>query len=205
MIMRNAHQVYFDSIADQWDGWMDMSRITARIDEGLTRFGLGADEAVLDVGCGTGNLTRVVLARLSARGRVVAVDLSPRMLELARAKNDDRRVDFRQAHVCDLSLADQSIDRVICFSVWPHIDKPEVAALEIRRVLKADGWMHIWHIDSRETINQVHAEAGEAVRGDMLVPAKDLAVLVRDAGFSVGEVVDTDREYVISAQKVVGG
>ncbi len=65
--------------------------------------------------------------------------------------------------------------------------------------------MHIWHIDSRETINQVHAEAGEAVRGDVLVPAQELAVLVSDAGFSVEEVVDTDREYLISARKMVGG
>lgn len=203
--MTNARQVFFDSIADQWDGWMDMTWITSRLEEGLTRFGLGADEAVLDVGCGTGNLTRVLLGRLSERGRVIAVDLSPRMLELARAKNDDPRVEFRQTHACELPLADRSIDRAICFSVWPHIDAPETVALEIRRVLKTDGWMHIWHIDSRETINQVHAEAGEAVRGDVLVPAKDLAVLVCDAGFSVEEVADTDREYVISARKAVGG
>ncbi len=111
--MTNAHQVFFDPIADQWDGWMDLTRTTTRIEEGL--------------------------ARLSTRGRVVAVDLSPRMLELARAKNDDPRVELQQAHARDLSLAAQSMDRAICLSVWPHVDEPEKTALEIRRVLKVDG------------------------------------------------------------------
>jgi ubiquinone/menaquinone biosynthesis C-methylase UbiE len=204
MIMSNAHQVYFDSIADQWDGWMDMTWITTRLEEGLTRFGLGADETVLDVGCGTGNLIRVLLGRLSERGRVIAVDLSSRMLELARAKNDDRRVELRQVHARDLDLADRALDRVICFSVWPHVDAPEATARELHRVLKPGGWLHVWHIDSRETINQVHAEAGEAVRGDILVPAAELAVLLGAAGFEVTEVVDNETEYVVSARKVAG-
>jgi len=45
--------------------------------------GVNPDETVLDVGCGTGNLTGALLARLSATGRVIAVDISPRMIEVA--------------------------------------------------------------------------------------------------------------------------
>ncbi len=199
--MSNARREYFDTIADKWDGWMDMPNINARITEGLDRFGLGPDETVLDVGCGTGNLTRVLLDRLSASGRVVAIDPSARMLALARAKNPDDRADVSQTHARDLDLAGASLDRVICFSVWPHVDAPEETLGVLHRLVRPGGWLHIWHIDSRETINRIHTEAGEAVRGDHLMPAVDLADLVAGAGFDLHEVVDNDTEYVVTARK----
>lgn len=203
--MTDARREYFDSIAEKWDGWMDMSRINDRLEKGLTHFDLGPDESVLDVGCGTGNLTRVLLARLGAHGRVIAVDPAARMLELARAKNDDPRVELRQAQARELGLAPGSLDRVICFSVWPHIDSPEATARELGRVLKPNGWLHVWHIDSRATINQVHADAGEAVRGDVLVPASDLSALLATVGFIVEEEVDSGDEYLVSARKAPQG
>jgi trans-aconitate 2-methyltransferase len=50
----------------------------------LARLPLSGDECVLDVGCGTGRLTEKLLERLPA-GRVVAIDLSTNMLQVARA------------------------------------------------------------------------------------------------------------------------
>ncbi len=155
---------YFDSIADKWDGWMDMDSINRRISAGLSRFGITAGECVLDVGCGTGNLTRKLLERLDESGRVMAVDVSPQMIELAKAKNPDPRSVFHVADVCCLPVEDRSLDRVLCFSMWPHVEEPEKALLEIKRVLKPGGFLHIWHIDSRETINHIHANAGRRGR-----------------------------------------
>lgn len=202
--MPDARREFFDAIAEKWDGWMDMDRIERDIEAGLTRFGIGPDETVLDVGCGTGNLTRALLGRLSKRGRVIAVDLSARMLARARAKNQDNRVEFRQADVRLLDLPDRSLDRVICFSVWPHIVDPEATIRALQRMLRPGGWLHVWHIDSRETINQVHAEAGEAVHNDLLVPARELAVLLTDVGLEVHEVVDSETEYLVTARRVPG-
>lgn len=50
----------------------------------LDRLGLSGDETALDAGCGTGRLTEALLDRLP-RGRVIAVDRSPNMLEVAVA------------------------------------------------------------------------------------------------------------------------
>lgn len=52
--------------------------------EVLDRLALSGHETVLDAGCGTGRVTRVLCERLS-RGRVVAVDASPAMVEKARS------------------------------------------------------------------------------------------------------------------------
>ena len=50
----------------------------------LTRLQLRGDESIIDAGCGSGRLTRLLLERLP-RGRVIAVDVSPQMVESARA------------------------------------------------------------------------------------------------------------------------
>ncbi len=51
----------------------------------LERLPLQGDETVIDAGCGTGRLTAELLERLP-RGRVIALDRSPSMLEVARAE-----------------------------------------------------------------------------------------------------------------------
>ena len=199
--MKQTVSEYFDSIADRWDGWMDMDRIDMRLIEGLRRFGLKNDETVLDVGCGTGNLTAVLLSLLSPMGKVAAVDLSPRMIARARLKNPDPRAEFHLTGAGSLPFPDETFNRVICYSVWPHVTEPQKAIGEIRRVLKPGGVLHIWHIDSRETINRIHAGAGETVRSHMLAPAADVAAMLAKAGFAIGPVVDCDTEYLITASK----
>jgi trans-aconitate 2-methyltransferase len=61
----------------------------------LDRLPLGGDETVLDAGCGTGRVTELLLERLP-RGRVVALDASPSMVDEARRRlgRFGARVDF---------------------------------------------------------------------------------------------------------------
>jgi hypothetical protein len=116
---------FFDSIAEKWDGWEDLPILMDRLRAGLDEFGLGEEENVLDVGCGTGNLTRALLDRLSASGRIVAIDLAPRMIAVARRKVSDLRVAWHVLDVRGLPFPDASFDRVICYSVcsrmWPSV------------------------------------------------------------------------------------
>jgi trans-aconitate 2-methyltransferase len=73
----------------------------------LERLELEGDETVVDAGCGTGRVTEELLARLP-RGRVVALDASPSMLELAQARlvKAGERVSFVQVDLSELSPAD---------------------------------------------------------------------------------------------------
>ena len=93
-------------------------------------------------------------------------------------------------------------DRVICFSVWPHLDDPKNVLAEFYRVLKPGGHLHVWHIDSKETINKVHTEAGHAVSHDLLIPAAELAEMIASCGFEVARVVDDDKKYLVSARRL---
>ena len=200
----NPRIAFFDAIARRWDGLMDLAVVARKLDEGLAAFGAAQDELVLDVGCGTGNLTSALLRRLGPDGRVIAVDIALKMIEEARRKVDDARVKWFAAAAARLPVENDVIDRVICFSVWPHFPDPMAVAVELLRVLKPGGKLHVWHIDSRETINRVHAGAGEAVHHNVLVPAVELRLLLARCGFDQIEMHDDDEGYLVGARKPAG-
>lgn len=92
---------------------------------------------VLDAASGTGEVTRL-LRRLGCR--VTGVDLSERMVEIARAKHgDDPGVQFIEGDAERLTLPDQAFDGVICRNlVWTLTD-PDAAFREWFRILKPGG------------------------------------------------------------------
>jgi ubiquinone/menaquinone biosynthesis C-methylase UbiE len=200
----NPKAAFFDGIADQWDGWEDLPVLRDRLRSGLEAFGVAAGEHVLDIGCGTGNLTLALLERLSDEGRIVAVDIAPRMIAAARRKVSDSRVAWHAVDARRLPLADACCDRAICYSVWPHFDDPAAVAREALRVLRPGGAMHIWHLISRERINSIHAGAGDAVCRDTLAPVQETAGLLEGLGFVVIASSEGDDHYLVTAVKPRG-
>jgi SAM-dependent methyltransferase len=94
---------------------------------------------VLDLGCGYGE-TSVYLALLGAR--VDAVDISPRMLEVARQLAERHgvadRIAFHAAPGEQLPFADESFDAVFGHDVLHHLDLDRAGA-EVHRVLVPGG------------------------------------------------------------------
>jgi trans-aconitate 2-methyltransferase len=84
--------------------------------EVLDRLPLEGGETVLDAGCGSGRVTARLLERLP-RGRVVAVDASPSMVEQARAALDPARTTAFAADLLDLEL-DEPVDAAISTAVF---------------------------------------------------------------------------------------
>jgi ubiquinone/menaquinone biosynthesis C-methylase UbiE len=96
---------------------------------------LRAGMRVLELGCGTGYFTRE-LARSEAK--IVAVDLSPELLEIAKAHSSTPNVHYEIQNACALRCADAVFDSVVGSSVLHHLDIKK-ALPEIYRVLKQDG------------------------------------------------------------------
>ncbi len=100
-------------------------------------------QAVLDVGCGTGDLTLEVYRRVGSSGPVAGIDAAPEMVACARQKARRRHmaIDFRVEPMEALSFADQTFNVVVSSLVFHHLpDALKRRALaEIRRVLKPGG------------------------------------------------------------------
>jgi ubiquinone/menaquinone biosynthesis C-methylase UbiE len=201
-ITTNPRLEFFDSIAGQWDGWHDLEDLTRKLNAFLEKLGIDPSATVLDIGCGTGNLTVSLLNKtLGPSGRVVAVDISEKMLDLARRKVTDPRVAWHCGPADRLPLEDGTVDHVICFSAWPHFHDPAAATREFRRVLRTGGSLHILHLISRAEVNRIHAQAHPSVRHDILFPAGETARLLEMHGFTLANMTDDDNRYLITARK----
>jgi ubiquinone/menaquinone biosynthesis C-methylase UbiE len=197
----NPRAEFFDAIADKWDGWENLNELSQKLAMGFEAMGVNPDETVLDVGCGTGNLTSALLARLSPTGRVIAVDISPRMIEVARHKVRDERVAWNTVDASRLPLSAEHCHRVFCFSVWPHFEDTGAAAIEFRRVLKPGGQLHIWHLIPRARVNEIHTTASSVVSQDHLPPAEETAALLSRLGFEIVSLADDAEHYLVTAVK----
>ena len=98
-------------------------------------------KTVLDLGAGTGKLTRA----LAARGlEVFAVDPSPKMLEQLRIAVPDAIVSAGTAE--DIPLADGSVDAILVAQAWHWVDQ-DVALPSVARVLKPGGTLGlVWNM-----------------------------------------------------------
>jgi ubiquinone/menaquinone biosynthesis C-methylase UbiE len=95
---------------------------------------------LLDVGCGTGTLLSLINTRYDAQ--IAGVDLTPKMLNIARIKLGDD-ADLKVADSEDLPFEDNKFDMVICTDSFHHYPHPENVLNEIRRVLEPDGMIII--------------------------------------------------------------
>ena len=92
---------------------------------------------ILDLGCGTGRFTESLALHFDAR--VIGLDPSLKMLEQARAKRRDDRVEYRRGSAEAIPLPDESLDAVFMSMSFHHFTDPASAARECRRALVTDG------------------------------------------------------------------
>ena len=108
-------------------------------------------EHVLDVGCGTGVVTRDIARRVRPGGRVTGVEPNAFLLDLARqfaerdALNDV--IDWREGDARRLDFADGAFDLVVCATVLAHIPSGDGVVQELVRVLRPGGRIGVFEID----------------------------------------------------------
>lgn len=133
----------YDSIADWYHSWVGDAGTAGNraIDAFLALIGSVAGQALLDVGCGQGRLTRLIAQR---GARVTGVDLSAAMLAFARAAETAEPLNITYVHddAQQLgALADGSFDGALSFLALMDIPDLGAALRSIRRVVRPGGWL----------------------------------------------------------------
>ena len=132
----------FDQAAESYDSWYH-TKLGRFVDKVETELAFGLFEIVpgmkvLDVGCGTGNFS----IKLAQQGcKVIGIDISDEMLELARSKAKEAGLDieFYNMDVYHLQFEPESLDAAFSMAAFEFIDQPEAALNEMMRVVKAGG------------------------------------------------------------------
>ena len=113
---------------------LQMGRWSRRLAPLLIDFaGISRARRVLDVGCGTGNLS-VCLARNPGIGSVNGIDLSPAYIEHAKRENDDAHVNFEVGDACALPFADAHFDHSLSMLALQFTPDVSHAVREMCRV-----------------------------------------------------------------------
>jgi ubiquinone/menaquinone biosynthesis C-methylase UbiE len=114
-----------------------VGRGSRRLAPVLVRFaGVSADERALDVGCGTGHLTRAIAATNAV---TTGIDLSAPYVEFARRATADTRVTFDVGDALALPYPDGAFDRPLSMLALDVLPDPGRGLAEMRRVTRRGG------------------------------------------------------------------
>src|SRR5437588_11658110 len=172
-------------------------------------------EVVLDLGSGAGADVFISARRVGPTGKVIGLDMTHEMIELARANAAEAgvdNVDFVKGFIEDMPLADGSVDVVISNCVINlSADKPQVIR-EAARVLRPGGRFAVSDVIADEDMD-------EATRSDMAawtgciagaLTETEFRDALHDAGFEQIEIRETHRVHdragsaIIRARNPIG-
>ena len=185
---RDKTRAYFDELA----GRFGKDYVPGRSWKGLAEALLKVTNhgVVADLGAGEGTLAQM-LARQA--DRVIAVDLSPKMVEFGRElalRHDLQNLEYRLGDIEEPPLDDASVDLAFLSQALHHAGSPEKALVQAYRIVKPGGRLVVLDLlqhgfeEARELYADVWLGFGEG----------ELAALLEKAGFQDIETAVVDRE-----------
>lgn len=160
-----------------------------------------AGDTVLDLGSGAGNDCFVARAETGESGKVIGVDFTPKMIQLARQNAEKlgyNNVEFRQGDIEMLPVSDNSVDVVVSNCVLNLVpDKAKVFS-EIMRVLHPGGHFSISDVVLRGELPDALKAAAEMYAGCVsgAMQMDDYLTLIDEAGFE-GKLVQKQKPILI--------
>lgn len=153
-------------------------------------------ETVADLGCGNGLLTLELARAVGDGGRVIGIDPSSDMRDLAKRRcKDQSNVEIVEGVLGHLPMPTQTIDKALSLQVFEYLDDIPAALAEVARVLKPDGRLVIadthwdtltWSSDHPSRMARM-LKAWESHLAEPRVPAM-LPHVLRESGYAVERV-----------------
>jgi demethylmenaquinone methyltransferase/2-methoxy-6-polyprenyl-1,4-benzoquinol methylase len=142
---REYNRQFFDGLAEKYDATNELHSLgtKSRFDrKAVACLPIPPGARLLDLCTGTGDIA-ILLARSHPDARIVAVDASPRMLEVARRKAADvqERIHFEEGDALALNHPDGSFDGAVISFGLRNLDCLEDGLRELQRVVKPGGFV----------------------------------------------------------------
>ncbi len=182
--------------------------------------GLRPGMSVLEIGCGTGNLTRFLGETVGPTGRVVAVDASEQQVEIAHcrcAEHGVQNVTFACARVEDLDVPARTFDLACCRLLLMHLRTPDETVARLAGFLAPGGvlaceeptsssLLTVPRLDVFHRVNDAFLRLGAAAGLDLDVGDRLFGILAR-AGLApvVARFVQPMLSVGVAKALVLGG
>jgi len=190
---------FFDHQAPSWDQTgPDPGQTLRRLEEIAPLLALRAGQDIVEVGCGTGQITGWLVDRVRP-GRVTAADFSPRMLEQARSRAVD--AEFVLLDICQEEPVARRFDVVLCFHSFPHFRDQAGALRQMAVLLKQNGELLVVHLSGSTKLNAFHHAIGGAVGADRLPPLAEWRSLLQPIGLDLVEAIDREDLFLVRARR----
>jgi len=185
---------YFDNLAGVWDKICVHDE--KKIEYILNLLDISKTDAVLDCGCGTGILEKFLL---NLSSDITAVDISSKMLRIAKNKYKGLGIKFLNADLFDVDI---KFDFAILYNIYPHIFEKTKLSKKLYEILNPDGRFVIFHTDGKDALNKMHSikASGLAVElNDVKIEKKHFEKL-----FDITMEIDNKDYFLISGIKRSG-
>jgi ubiquinone/menaquinone biosynthesis C-methylase UbiE len=176
---RRHQRTLFDSVAQLYEASRP-GYPSDIVEFAVATAAVGAGSEVLEVGCGTGQLTQ----NLACYGfRLTAIDIGPSMITAARRRLDGPSLSFQVSSFEDFAAADASFDLIISGTAFHWVD-PEVMFRKPARLLRPGGWLALL-----ETGERYDDALRAALRGMWAARGGDGGARLRTPHFADTEVI----------------
>ncbi len=192
-------RAFFACRAATWDTKFgdDMPAYAAAISAaGIPRGGV-----VIDVGCGTGRALPPLRAAVGQAGAVIALDVTPEMLDAARPASEAARAALVLADARFLPFADASADAVFAAGLVNHLPDPAAGLRELARVTRPGGLLVLFHPSGRAALAARH---GRAISPDEPLAIRPLRGSTAATGWRLTAYDDAPHRFFAIAERVPG-
>jgi len=199
--MNRAKAIFFDSeVESDWSSKEYDQDELIKIERILEAGSIREGSRVIEPGCGTGRLTLIIAERIGPSGLVVANDISPKMVDVARRRLEGHsNAQLGCGTIEEAPLPTASFDVVICHNVFPHFNDKAKAVLKLRSALKPSGIFVVSHFMSSSGINDRHRKTNPAVAQDILPCPNEMRKMFESAGMDVEFIHDDENGYLLKA------
>jgi SAM-dependent methyltransferase len=134
----------WNALAPSWDEHREeiSSPVSAVRDWMLERLAPSEGETVLDIACGSGEMSELASPLVGDSGHVICTDFAAEMVAVAKRRGGElglSNVEYRTLDAEQMDLDDASVDGAVCRFGYMLMADRDAALRETRRVLRGDG------------------------------------------------------------------
>src|SRR5688500_5275499 len=137
--MSDTQQIFTGSIPEHYDKYLGPMYFEPYAIDIAKKFDPAGLQKVLEIGCGTGRVTKHLRDALPESCTLIASDISEDMLAFAKEKLKDKNIQWQIIDAQSLPFEDNSIDLVVSCFAFMFVEDKAKAFSEVYRVLKKGG------------------------------------------------------------------